>query len=161
MTTTATRTGATNQVTNTFGKTAPRIRTRINMRATRATSAAAAVATRDLVIVKETMKMIVEEATGTGTDLAIVPAVTPGGDTGTLAGTISERSPAMKQGAISVPLVLLLSASHRLGIPSVDIPDGPEVQASAPGNPEVPALVLETLASAQDPEAVLVLGVPA
>ena len=67
----------------------------------------------------------------------------------------------MKQGAIPVPSVLLSSALHGLGIPSVDAPDGPKAPASALDDPEVPALVPETLASAQSPDAVLALGVPA
>ena len=127
MTTTPRRTGATNQATSTFGKTAPRIRTQTSMRATRTISAAAAVVTRDLVILKEIMKMIVEDVTETATDLAIVPAVTLGEGTGTLAKAIVESSPATKQGAIPVPSVPLSSALHRLEIPSVGIPDGPEV----------------------------------
>ena len=66
--------------------------------------------TRDLVILKEIMKMIVEDATGTATDLAIVPVVTLGEGTGILAKTIAERSPATKQGAIPGPSVPLSSA---------------------------------------------------
>ena len=106
------------------------------------------------------MKLIAEDATGTAVGLAIVSAVIPEGDTGTLAEAITERSRAMKQGVILVPPGLLSSALHRLGIPSVEIPDNPEAPASAPGDPEVPALVPETSASAQDPDTALTLGFP-
>ena len=158
---TATNTGARNQVISTFGRTAPRICSRISTRATEAASGTMAAATKDIVIVREIMKVVAEDATGTAIGLAIVPAMIPGGDTGTLAKAIAERSQAIKQGAILVPLGVLSSALHRLGIPSVEIPDDQEAPASAPGNPEVPALVPETPASAQDPDAALLLGVPA
>ena len=57
----------------------PEIERRINMRATRTAIATAAVVTKDLVIVRETMKMILEDVTGTVIDLAIVPATIPWG----------------------------------------------------------------------------------
>ena len=110
---------------------------------------------------KEIMKMIVEDATGTATDPAIILAVRLGEGTRILAGAIAERSQATRQGAIPVPSVPLSSALNMLGIPSVDIPDGPEVPASAPGDPEAPASFPETLASAQGPHAILALEVPA
>ena len=75
MTTTLRRTCATKKVTSTSGKIAPRIRTQKSTRATRTTITASVVVRRDLIIVKEIMKMIVEDATGTATDPAIVLAV--------------------------------------------------------------------------------------
>ena len=70
---------------STFGRTASRIQCQISTWATGAVSATAVAATKDLIIVKEMMKMIAEDATGTTIGLVIVPAVIPGGDTGSLA----------------------------------------------------------------------------
>ena len=62
-----------------------------------------------IIIVKEIMEVIVEDATGTATDPASVLTVTLGEGTGILAKAIAERSQATRQGAIPGPSVPLLS----------------------------------------------------
>ena len=69
------------------------------IRATRAASAIAAAATKDLIIMKEIINMT-EDVTGTVLGLVIAATMIPGGDTGTLAKAIAGRSLAIKQGAI-------------------------------------------------------------
>ena len=105
--------------------------------------------------------MTEEDATGTAIGLAIAVTVIPWGDTGTLAKAIVVRSLVIKREAILVP-------SRSPFVSFAQTRDSVSrncrrcrLLASTPGDPEVPALVLETPALAQGPDAALALGIPA
>ena len=119
---------------STFGKIARTIGCQQTIRATGGASPATTTAD-DIDIVIEIMKVSAGGITGSATDLAIVPTVMAGEDTGILAEAVAKKSPAMRRETVLVPSVLLLCDLTTQEILSQDALDGLQIPALVP---EVP-----------------------